>query len=245
MQPLIFVDLDDTLFQTARKCPPGDLTAAAWDKHGEPLSFMAAHQCQFLAGLRAMGQLVPTTGRSIDAFQRVRLELQGYSICSHGSIILTPDGVPEARYHSLVEAAAYDAAEQLHYLSQYALDLGEEYNISIRSRVIQDAGMPLYVSVKHNRESEESELGRLAELIRDAVPEEWTLHVNGNNMGLLPPYASKRRAVLWFLENLAEDYAYTIGVGDSASDLGFMEVCDYALAPTRSQLFSRLIGARA
>ncbi len=239
MRPLIFLDLDDTLFQTLRKCPPGDLTPAALDKLGEPLSFMAAHQCSFLEFLLNSADVIPTTGRNAAAYRRVQLEFSGYSICSHGGLILTPEGEPEPRWRSIVAAQSDIAVGDLGRLEETARRLAAASGFDVRSRVIEDDGLPLYVSIKHNDETT-GQLSALTEEIRPLVPPDWTIHLNGNNMALLPPFVSKKLAVEWFRREIASPAAFTIGIGDSVSDAGFMSACDFALAPTESQLFRRL-----
>lgn len=239
MRPLIFLDLDDTLFQTLRKCPSGDLVPAALDKDGEPLSFMAAHQCSFLDFLLTSADVVPTTGRNVAAYRRVQLKFTGYSICSHGGLILTPDGEPEPRWRGIVAAESQRTASLLQELDEAARRRGAASGFDIRSRVIEDDGLPLYVSIKHNAEAS-GQLAPLAEELRPLLPSGWTIHLNGNNMALLPPFVSKKLAVEWFREEIASPAAFTIGIGDSHSDAAFMAACDFALAPTNSQLFRRL-----
>ena len=64
------------------------------------------------------------------------------------------------------------------------------------------------------------------------------LHWNGNNLALLPPWLDKAHAVRRLQEQYRRRYGtiLSIGMGDSASDLPFMQRCDYLLTPVGSQI---------
>ena len=76
----------------------------------------------------------------------------------------------------------------------------------------------------------------------DAGEHAWQIHLNGNNLALLPPGLSKRAATAYLLERFREaGEVLAIGVGDSASDLPFMRLCDVWVTPSDSQI-DRLCG---
>ncbi len=238
MKRIVFVDLDDTLFQTARKNPTAAHIAAV-DKTGQPLSFQCGKQIAFLEWLARDAQLVAVTGRSVDAYRRVLLPLGEQAICSFGGVILQPDGSPHPAWHQTMAAAAHDCAPQMVTLEQEIAALCAELEIDARHRIIYDAELPLYLSIKHNQHAV-TELAQLAAASRPLLPTNWVLHLNGNNMAVLPPFLDKRRAVAFFLQQLTQDGpVVTIGVGDSLTDLGFMALCDYAIAPNGSQILNQ------
>lgn len=71
-RPLVFVDLDDTLFQTARKMVEGTpRTTATLDVHGQPNGYMNPVQHSFVNWLLASADVVPVTARSVEAYSRV------------------------------------------------------------------------------------------------------------------------------------------------------------------------------
>ena len=89
VKPLIFVDLDDTLFQTHRKSTPTPLhKIATTDKLGEPLSYMLPKQQIFVNWLLESAEVIPVTARSVEALQRVHIPFQHGAVCSHGGTIL-------------------------------------------------------------------------------------------------------------------------------------------------------------
>ncbi|MDO9353946.1 MAG: hypothetical protein Q7T55_09635, partial [Solirubrobacteraceae bacterium] len=62
----VFVDLDDSLFSSARKCAPGEvLQPAALLKNGATISFTNARQRALLAWLDRGATLIPVTARSV------------------------------------------------------------------------------------------------------------------------------------------------------------------------------------
>ena len=64
-RPLVFVDLDDTLFQTARKMVEGTpRTIATLDVHRQPNGYMSPVQHSFINWLLASADVVPVTARS-------------------------------------------------------------------------------------------------------------------------------------------------------------------------------------
>ncbi len=99
--------------------------------------------------------------------------------------------------------------------------------------------MPLYVNAKHNGKNL-AELRKLALMLNASLPDGWKLHYNGNNLAAMPAYLGKEYAVEYYLKNLAPAHSFVLGLGDSFTDLGFMGLCDYAITPTRGQVFDRL-----
>ncbi|QTR49374.1 HAD family hydrolase [Candidatus Thiothrix anitrata] len=90
MKPLLLTDLDDTLFQTARKMPADtDKIPAAQGLNGDTISFMHPWQHDFIHWALACMQVIPVTARGIESFQRVHLPFQHQAVCVHGAAILT------------------------------------------------------------------------------------------------------------------------------------------------------------
>ncbi len=234
---VVFVDLDDTLFSTLRKTPAPVGPAVAHRRDGAPLSYMSSAQRALFALLSAAGMLVPTTGRNVEAYRRIALPFTGPVICSFGGVILTADGIPEPRWHALISAEAARHTDALLGLVEPVLRLGDRLGADVRARAIEDAGNPLYLSVKHNQD-DGAALARVANQVHPLVPPGWRVHHNDNNLAVMPPYLGKERAVAWFRAELAPPGALAIGIGDSLSDLPFMAACDFAMAPSGSQVLA-------
>lgn len=238
-RPLVFVDLDDTLFQTARKMAEGALrTTATLDVHGQPNGYMSPVQHTFINWLLATTDVVPVTARSVEAYSRVKLPFTEGAICSHGGVMLLPDGALDQTWHGQMAEILWTFQERLPALSETTLQIGKELGYSLRGWVVEEEGLRHYVVTKHN-ESDDSVLTEvLAEVRSRGLLEGMHIHANSNNLAFLPNGLAKRLAVQEWLRRDREVYGErpVLGFGDSITDLGFMDLCHMWATPARSQL---------
>lgn len=238
--PIVFSDLDDTLFQTLRKCPDeGDgLKVMSTLVDGSPSGYSTPRQQAMLAWLSS-GRLIPVTARSTVVLARVQIA-QTPAICSNGGCIVLEDGGPDRLWHDrLTEQARRDhAVHDVHQSLTETLD-GEIF----RHWVVAENGLPLYVVIKSNAGSA-TELAELSDRHRHLIPATWRRHANGNNLAYMPAWLNKRHAVAYMIEKIraSEPDRPILGVGDSLSDVGFMDLCDFAMAPTGSQFWRAATG---
>lgn len=236
MRVIALVDLDDTLFQTIRKCPadvaPDALTPLASARSGEPLGFATPRQIGFLQWLSDGAHVVPVTARSLDALRRVHIPFAA-AVCAHGGVVLDDDGRPDAIWAARI---ADHAAAATPTLERLAGAIRRE-DPDLRVRVLTEGETPLYVLVKHPAIDEAALNGAIDRVLPD-VPAGWTVHRNGNNIALMPSYLGKAHAVEYLLPKLRARFpdASVLGFGDSVTDAPFMALCDYAMMPTGSQL---------
>ena len=238
---IALVDLDDSLFQTLRKCPPDvathDLSVMAVDRQGNPLSFATPRQKNWIDWLQESTVMVPVTARSFDALSRVNLTFE-YAVAAHGGIILRGGMLPCQGWHDRMTAAAAFSKTDLdrlaHLLHEAAQACGEDINV----RIISEGSLPLYLVAKHVDPAHEAALHALAHDFRSDVPSDWTFHINGNNVAFLPPSLGKHHAVAALLPELRSVYPDlpVLGLGDSLTDAPFLALCDFIAMPGRSQL---------
>ncbi len=240
MEPITLTDLDGVHFQPLRSCPANvEVTPGALGQDDKPSSFMTANQRSFLDLLLANSHVVPVTARPVDSFKRVLVTFTGYAICSFGGAILTPTGELEPKWHELIRAESARCAPELHALKSAVEEACNRGGIAISATVVDDAGCDLYLNCKLAGLGEGS-IDDVNVVMESLLPADWHMHFNGNNVAALPPFLSKKRAASYYLSELAPAHSCVIGVGDSLSDLGFMALCDYAVAPTNSQVFDSL-----
>lgn len=245
-RPLVFVDLDDTLFQSARKMlgeADDSRHTAALDIQGAPIGFMRPVQKQFIEWLLATADVVPVTARSVEAYQRVQLPFRHGAICAHGGVILNPDGSLEAGWHATMSDLLVHQQQALPLLCEQVLGLGAELGISLRGWVVEEAGLANYVVIKHNQDDDEL-LVRVLDAVRARNPLSGLyVHRNGNNLAFLPECLRKRTAVQEWIrrDRLAVGERPLLGFGDSLSDLGFMSECDWWGTPNRGQLAQAIL----
>lgn len=234
--PLVFADCDDTLFQTARKCPNGTsdgLKCMSTLVDGTPSGFATARQTSFLEWLRA-GAVVPVTARSREVLGRVDIE-QAPAVVSNGGCIVGADNKIDQEWHARLAMLSGDGPSISEVYAQVTQGLSSD---AYRHWIVTENGLDLYIVIKSNRDDDEA-LADLGRTFGSAIPDRWRIHGNGNNLALLPGWLNKRNAVAYLIEMHRAQSPDTpiIGVGDSSSDVGFMDLCDFAVAPTSSQLW--------
>lgn len=241
--PIALVDLDDTLFQTFRRKQPEDNWAVATlDKDGQPLAFLNLKQQYFLGFLLSCTKPIPVTARSVEAFNRVKIDFQHGAVCSHGATILTKDGSLDQEWHSRIKQELSDLLIPNFFdsLLAHILQLIEQnqFKDSVRHWVVSENDLDIYFVIKQNDYSEENAfLHKLSELIDPCYMEFIYIHGNGNNLAFIPKCISKARAVEYLLKKikLESPNIPVLGFGDSLSDLDFMFLADYACLPNGGQ----------
>jgi hypothetical protein len=240
VRAIALVDLDDTLFQTLRKCPPDvppeRLVPLGFARDGEPLSYATPRQVKLIEWLSESAWLVPVTARSREALMRARVPFTA-AICAHGGVIIGEDGEPDPDWHAFAVAQSEALQPALAALRDQVAAEAERQGTGLRVRVLNEGELGLYVLAKHE-ETDEDALHAIVDAVAHAVPSGWTIHRNGNNAALMPPWLGKRHAVEALLPKLraAHPDAPVVGIGDSLTDAPFMAVCDYAMMPRGSQL---------
>lgn len=212
------------------------LSPIAYTVDGEPLGYATPRQMRFIEWLSERAHFVPVTARSLDALRRVRLRFAA-AVCAHGGVVLGDDGEPDPGWAVHIAGAAADAAPVLERLANAVREQAAARGDSLRVRVLTEGAVPLYVLVKH-ADADEAALNGAVDAILGEVPPDWTVHRNGNNVALMPPFLGKAAAVAYLLPRLRARFAdaSVVGVGDSLTDAPFMALCDYAMMPTGSQL---------
>lgn len=231
--PVLFADLDDSLLQTAAKCRSGTAAVAAHDRHGQPLSYHTAEQLDLLALFRD-ATIVPVTGRNREALERVVSPVfRSVRITSHGALVLDAAGRLLPDWASQLDPAVQLWAPRLEEALAQTRRIIARTGWTLRARLIEDAGRPVYVSIK----------GEAAELDALAAPLaplwiEGTLHRNGHNLALLPPFADKAAAVYHVMRTwpATPRPPLFIGLGDSLTDLPFLRLCHFAMTPRDTQI---------
>ena len=242
-RPLVLVDLDDTLFQTARKMDEDSPRfVAAEDARGVPNSYMTPVQRDFARWLFSSSDVVPVTARSVEAYGRVRLPFTCGAVCSHGGVILGADGGLDREWHAVMAGALGNFQERLPMLCDIALQMGGEMGFSVRGWVVAEDGLNLYAVLKQNT-GDDAVLAAVLEAVRKrGLLEGMRVHANGNNLAFLPEGLDKRLAVREWLRRDREVHGErpVLGFGDSLTDLGFMGECHLWGTPAKSQVAKAL-----
>jgi hydroxymethylpyrimidine pyrophosphatase-like HAD family hydrolase len=249
LKKFLFVDLDDTLFQSSGKCGPDEeLHPAAFLKDGTACSYTTARQRAFLTMAQREMTLIPATARNRDAFTRVGMSFTDYVIIDYGGVVLAPNGEPDEFWLAKMRAAMQAALPGLEQIRDLIDAYAERSGLGGKARIIEDFGVPFYVVRKDPEKRSEP----LEQIERDVVApwcegegKDFFIHRNGNNLAILPNALNKAHAVEYVRARLAEEHGeiVTFGMGDSKSDARFMSACDYAIVPNGTQLAKLTVAA--
>ena len=242
-----FVDLDDTLFSSARKQPAADgLVPAALLRTGDVVSYSNPAQRGLRHMLECAAEVIPVTARNVDGYRRVLLRFDGRAVVSYGATILLPDGRVDGEWAQRVAPHLAHARADLESLLRLVATTYDPERTGLHVRLVSDASDPAYLVVKHGNDEAMVQQAGL-ELIGRWVEQHagFKLHINGNNLAVIPPGLGKEVAVAYLIERERQAHGalFTVGAGDSLTDLDFMRLCDVAIVPGRSQLADALLGA--
>lgn len=252
--PIIFIDLDDTVFQTKRKIPkdtPSEqLRLGAKGKISDKNSYLTQTQQQLFDWLSQSSLVIPVTGRTQSSMERTLLPFESYKVIHHGAIILSPSGepVPEwQQYVSQQHTSHEKVMRNLVEICHTACDEQRNSNIQSRAMINEINGSISEIVIKLNNavSLKKAEITAQLKVIKHAIELKFDLgqvavHQNENNITLSVPGVSKKEAVHWLVNGpmkaLAAEDRLKIGIGDSLSDLPFMRYCDFFMLPVASQI---------
>lgn len=247
------MDLDDTLFQTQRKIDtwalptsaPANLVCASVNKQGKPLSFMTQRQATMFNWLLASTELIVVTARDTSEIQRVKLPFNSWQVLTHGAVIKQPEGTPQldwqAQMHDRLEPLQATLTELINAIEQLNKEYNGQLKLAIHSDTFLEQVLVIYLAVKHSQKDHEA-LATLAKRLPSLLPElakNFYIHVNANNLAILPHCVHKRHAVQFLLEQCLDAQRPSFGFGDSLADLPFLQLLDWYGTPNHGQLHER------
>jgi hydroxymethylpyrimidine pyrophosphatase-like HAD family hydrolase len=249
LKKILFTDLDDTLFQSHRKAPPGDRwLTQAYLSDGSPVSFSSPQQQSVLEMFQHEMTIIPVTARNYDAYRRVNINFTAEAVLNYGGVILNSDGTPDESWLKSSRTNSRDSEEVLHLWMAMLEAECESKSLDLRVRIISDFGIPFYLVAK-------SKSGNVAVVqaggefckrikLMKPLQNNVFIHTNHNNLALIPKWLNKRHAVEFLCDRYTKRHSNVLsfGMGDSLVDLGFMGICDYSIIPSASQIFGERLG---
>jgi len=249
VKPYALMDLDDTLFQTQRKIaawqlPMDGLVAATVDKQNAPLSFLTPKQRHFFNWLSQSTELIPVTARDTTEIMRVKLPFDSWQVLTHGAVIVAPSGQIYARWQRLMAGQLVALQPKLTQLMERlagfeALRITPHYEHFIVDNNATD--LMVYVAIKHRHKDHDALLQfatQLPSVLNEAADlgDEFYIHVNANNLAILPHVVNKHHAMRFLLDYHLDKNRPCFGFGDSLADLPFLQLLDWYGTPNRGQL---------
>lgn len=248
MKKILFTDLDDTLFQSFRKESPGENSIpVAYLADGSAISYANPRQQAALSLFQREMTVIPVTARNHDAFKRVGIAFEAEAILNYGGIILNSDGIADEVWLKKSQAQADQSEAVLIRWVDSITAENDRLNLDLRVRLIRDFGIPFYVVAK----SKSSNVGAVKSAAEfcSALRSlgdlgDVTIHVNNNNLAILPRWLDKRHAVAYLRTRYLADHGIllTFGMGDSLVDINFIADCDYMVVPAASQIANARLG---
>lgn len=212
---------------------------AALDRSHSPRSFMSAEQAMLVDWLLEQAELIPVTARGTEEFSRVCIPFNSWAITTHGAVILNEKGHPNPEWEAQILGQIQPYTETLHSMHHAITALMKARNINAWARINYEYNhTPIYLIMKHCDSTRLSELYKIADEIEEMFSTEgFYIHRNGNNIAWLPQPVKKEYAARWLLEKLRSERGPfpVIGLGDSLSDYGFMQLCSWYGVPNQSQ----------
>ncbi len=239
----MFADLDDTLFTTAPKISVerlADSVQVTEATNGNHSYMTPAHQ-QLLEWITP-GRLIAVTARGTEAYSRVDKQYkQGpYSIVANGAVILDGQGAADKDWAESIRHTLAPNLATLNGLPDLVTQSANALGLDVRTWNVQEPVCgPTYCVAKSNMDDNgaclESLETHLVQLLGNA--DSWSVHRNANNLAIIPAGISKARATRYVIAKLSEKQTCTcVGVGDSVSDIAFMQACDFWMTPSLSQI---------
>ena len=258
------MDLDDTLFQTQRKIDAWDLVAndseslvcATVNKKDEPLSFMTTRQANFFNWLLVSTELIVVTARDTSEIKRVKLPFSSWQVLTHGAIVLMPNGARLDAWQQHIYNELEPLQDKLNQLSELFASHSKNDTSQLVFTPHKDTfnggnsnnngssehELTIYLAIKHAQKDHQALIelaNKLPSLIRD-FDQHFYVHVNANNLAILPHAIHKRHAVQFLLEHRLDNTRPSFGFGDSLADLPFLQLLDWYGMPNHGQLHSAL-----
>ena len=253
-KPYALMDLDDTLFQTQRKidawdlptAEPKNLVCATVNKQGKPLSFMSQRQAAFFNWLLLSTELIVVTARDRSEIKRVKLPFDSWQVLTHGAIILDKDDALQAQWQQRMHSKLAPLQDKLQQLSQ----LFANYSKNDSSHLVftphidsfndgtANEQLTIYLAIKHAQKNHQAlvELAKKLPTLIRGFEEDFYVHVNANNLAILPHAVHKHHAVQFLLDHHLDHQRPSFGFGDSLADLPFLQLLDWYGMPNHGQL---------
>lgn len=226
---LVFTDLDDTLFATARHHSSLDgCTVASSTREGEPSGYQSLAHQHLWEWLQQFGQIVPVTARTHNALKRVHLPFSPHRVWNFG-LSVQLNGHLDGLWHEKMLSILTPINAQMAHLWPPMVEniAAAEYTVSPDEfgGLISQWGLRA-----HSMEEAATLKAVLSDFIARFQLPLWVHNQSDKWLYLTPVGVGKEHAVRYLLEQLRP--ASCVGVGDNPSDIAFMRLCDFSLFPS-------------
>ncbi len=236
---ILFIDLDDTIFQTKRKNATGIIPVT---QHENPnnISYMTKAQDIFTDIFFSYPdlQIIPVTARNTQQYNRTYLSkdkrINTFVTCFGADI--HNQSLIDSYWKDYIDDKYVKLKPSLNILLENILSIEykDNFNISIsenRYIIVKNKSKDVNVFTNQNQDMKNEILKFLSN--------DYFIHFNSNYLSLIPKFIDKKQAVEYLINKY--NPTLTIGAGDSISDYGFMSLCNYKIIPSNSQIEKLLL----
>jgi HAD superfamily hydrolase (TIGR01484 family) len=230
---VLFTDLDDTLFQLQRHHSAG-IYPATHTPTQQHVSYQTVSQRALfeLFYQQSNVKIIPVTARGLRQYHNTflsHLPLIQTAVLYFGGLIWEKNQ-PDPDWQHYVYSSFRQLSQSIATLKadiEFFLQ-AEQLNFSLNNT---DG---YYLTVRaDNHVSSENRIALFKE-ISTLCSTEYLQHHQRRNLVLLPKFIDKRYAVKFLLEK--QNATLTLAMGDSLSDLSFMQLCNIRMIPQYSQI---------
>jgi len=234
---LLFIDLDDTIFQTKEKNPVATIQVT-FAPNSNKNSYMTESQHLFfeLFNQSKNVKIIPTTARDFRQYHNTFFsqKLQSETAILYFSGIIIDEGIEDEEWTAKIQKAF----SQLKISIKQVLDNVQKIIEKNPQFSIYNVDN-FYITIKANVDCPENLRESIFSQIRTLKTEEYFIHENGRQISLVPLFLDKYHAVNYLINKYKPKL--TLGMGDSLSDLPFMQDCDFMILPKNSQIVKNRI----
>lgn len=237
-----FVDLDNTLFTSKNRMDNNDLSIPAYlSKDGSVGGYMNLHQRTMLNTMSNSGIVIPVTARNAEQFSLVLIQFKSVCVINMGATIIGLSEDKDRKYFEIIteKVKEHDYKVIHDLIVAVCSNLCADYSL----KIVTHDKISLYFVVKSktNKTSVHNKIKKY--LSQNIIFNKFHIMVSEDELVITPHCVNKKNAVQYLMKEIMKinKTATFIGAGDSVTDIDFMQTCDYAITPTKSQIFNKLM----
>ena len=237
MKMNIFSDIDDTLTASFRHRQESIAQRLVSESPSPKAIYSSQEQDHLQQMIFASGaNLIPVSGRTIESINSLKINWNSYRIGSFGARITTPCGGEHSQYNEPI-IAQLDSFQKRLFQTFYATsDLLDTLHCKIK--IVPEYDRPCYIKILIRDTAYHSEAAKAVNAFI-TIDNMFRVVVAKGSLFIIPSFISKRNAVKSLKDHIGSLHT-SIGIGDNAADLEYLDLCDFSMMPKHSSLFEML-----